>query len=207
MQTDPHGTRERAVSDEQGRALVELARQCILHELGGPPPARPHGKRFEEPAATFVTVTREGRLHGCIGTLAPRKSLVADVEENAVAAAFMDPRSQAFREEWIPEMGVEVTVLGPLEPIRFTSEEDLLQKIVPHEDGLVLRWGHFRGTFLPQVWESLPERKVFLDELKHKAGLPRDFWSSDVEVFRFHVQKWGDRRAPPGGRSKPSASS
>jgi len=207
MPIESRAPRERTVSDEQGLALVALARETILHELGGPKPARPAGKRFEEPAATFVTVTREGRLHGCIGSIAPRRSLADDVEENAVAAAFMDPRSSAFREEWIPEMGVEVTVLGPLEPIRFTGEEDLLGKIVPHEDGLVLRWGHFRGTFLPQVWESLPEPRIFLDELKNKAGLPRDFWAGDVEVFRFRVQKWGDRRAHPGGRSREGASS
>ncbi len=196
MQTE---ARERTISDEQGRALVTLAREVILHELGGPEPTRPAGRRFEEPAATFVTVTREGRLHGCIGSIAPRRSLADDVEENAVAAAFMDPRSSAFREEWIPEMGVEVTVLGPLEPIRFTSEEDLLRRIVPRVDGLLLRYGPYRGTFLPQVWESLPEPKRFLDELKNKAGLPRDFWADGVEVFRFRVQKWGDRHAAPRG--------
>lgn len=185
-------------TEANGERLVQLARDVILHELGGPPPERPTGAWFEQPAATFVTITRDGRLHGCIGTLAPRRSLSADVEENAVAAAFMDPRSEPFRAEWLPEMGVEVTLLGPLERIAFTGEEDLLRQIVPHIDGLVLRWRLYRGTFLPQVWDSLPEPRAFLNELKVKAGLPRDFWAEDVEVSRFHVQKWGDRRAGHG---------
>jgi AMMECR1 domain-containing protein len=93
-------------------------------------------------------------------------------------------------------MGVEVTLLGPLQPIEFVGPEDLLRKIVPREDGLVLCWGPYRGTFLPQVWESLEDPREFLDELKIKAGLRRDFWSDGVEVSRFRVQKWGGRPPP-----------
>lgn len=181
-------------SEEGGLRLVELARGTIVHELGrAPRPAIPEGPWFEQPGATFVTITREGRLHGCIGTLAPRRPLVVDVQHNALAAAFEDPRSEPYRAEWIPQMGVEVTLLGPLQPIEFTSQDDLLRKIVPHADGLVLRWGAHRGTFLPQVWESLEAPQDFLDELKQKAGLRRDFWADGVEVSRFRVQKWGGR--------------
>jgi AmmeMemoRadiSam system protein A len=185
------------LDDARGQRLVTLARDTIVHELGGPRPERPSGAWAEEPGATFVTVTRLGRLHGCIGSLAPRRPLAVDVERNAVSAAFMDPRSEAFRAEWLPEMGLEVTLLGPLAPIAFTSQEDLLRRIEPRVDGLVLSWRGRRGTFLPQVWESLPEPRDFLDELKMKAGLPPDFWAGDVAMERFRVQKWGDRRIAP----------
>jgi AmmeMemoRadiSam system protein A len=182
--------------DEDGERLVALAREAIAHRLGGPEPVRPEGPWFEQEAATFVTVTRGGTLHGCIGTIAPRRRLVDDVLHNAVAAAFMDPRAQPFRSEWLPEMGVEVTLLGPLERMRFTDKADALRQIVPGADGLVLRCGQYRSTFLPQVWESLPDPQDFLRELEQKAGLPRSFWSDGVELHRFRVQKWGDRRVP-----------
>lgn len=186
--------------DDGGERLVKLARDTILHVLGGPRPARPEGPWFERPGATFVTVTRAGRLHGCIGSIAPQKALALDVEENAVAAAFRDPRSEPFRASWIDELGVEVTLLGPLEPMAFTGEEDLLRQLQPGVDGLVLRWKRYRGTFLPQVWDSLETPRRFLDELKAKAGLPHDFWADDVEVWRFSVQKWGARHAESAAR-------
>ncbi len=181
--------------ESDGERLVELAWHSVLHELGGPAPVRPEGAWFEQPAATFVTVTRRGQLHGCIGSITPRRSMVDDVVHNAVAAAFMDPRSEPMRAEWLPEMDVEVTLLSPLERLSFTDEEDALSQVVSGVDGLVLRYGACRGTFLPQVWDSLPDRRDFLDELKIKAGLPPSFWSEGVDLYRFRVQKWGHRRA------------
>jgi AmmeMemoRadiSam system protein A len=181
--------------EDPGDKLVELARDVITRDLGGPPVVRPVGAWFEQAGATFVTITRRGRLHGCIGSITPRRPLAEDVEQNALAAAFMDPRSPRYRAEWLPEMGVEVTLLGPLHRIDFANQQDLLDQLVPGVDGLVLHYGPHRGTFLPQVWESLPDRRQFLDELKAKAGLYPDFWAEGVEVQRFHVQKWGDRHA------------
>ena len=185
--------------EEDGERLVRLAREAIVHVLGGPAPSRPRGAWFEQPAATFVTITRRGRLHGCIGSIAPRRSLAEDVERNAIAAAFDDPRSPPFCAEWVPEMGVEVTLLSPLERMHVTDEEDALRQIVPGLDGLVLTSGPRRGTFLPQVWESIPDPRELLAELKVKAGLDRAFWGDEVELSRFRVLKWGDRRAAQAG--------
>jgi AmmeMemoRadiSam system protein A len=182
--------------DEDGQRLVVLAREAIAHELGGPEPVRPEGPWFEQEAATFVTVTRGGLLHGCIGTIEPRCSLVDDVRHNAVAAAFRDPRAQPFCSEWLPELGVEVTLLGPLERMRFADKADAVRQIVPGADGLVLCCGSYQGIFLPQVWESLPDPQDFLRELEEKAGLRRSFWPEEVELHRFRVQKWGDRCVP-----------
>jgi AmmeMemoRadiSam system protein A len=184
--------------DRDGERLLLLARDAILHELGGPEPDRPHGPWFEQLAATFVTVTRLGHLHGCIGSISPRRTMVDDIEHNAVAAAFMDPRSSPFRAEWLPELGIEVTLLSPLARLHFTDEADALRQIVPGVDGLILRHGPYRGTFLPQVWETLPTPRAFLDELKVKAGLYRFFWEDGVEIHRFQVQKWGNRHAGLG---------
>jgi hypothetical protein len=191
-----------------GDRLVDLARDAIRHEIGGPAPVRPEGPWFAAPAATFVTVTRGGVLHGCIGSIAPRRPLAEDVERNALAAAFADPRSERFRAAWLPEMGVEVTLLSPLERLAFTDEADARRRVVPFVDGLVLSYGPYRGTFLPQVWDSLPTVEAFLGELKRKAGLPHDFWEPGVEIHRFHVQKWGDRRAGRGAaHARPEAAS
>jgi AmmeMemoRadiSam system protein A len=156
---------------------------------------RPSGAWFERPTATFVTITRGGALHGCIGSISPRRPLIDDVESNALAAAFADPRSLPYRAADLPEMGVEVTLLGPLEKMEFTDEEDAIRQMVPHGEGFVIRYGSLRGTFLPQVWDSLEDPAQFLAELKVKAGLRRDFWSPGVELSRFRVQKWGGRRA------------
>ncbi len=183
--------------EEDGRLLVDFARGVVAHALGGPLPAHPRGAPFDSPAATFVTLTRSGALHGCIGSIVPHRSLIEDVESNALAAAFADPRSPPLRAAWLPELGVEITLLSPLERIRFADEEDARARIAPGVDGLVLRFGRYQGTFLPQVWDALPDVREFLDELKQKAGLPRSFWDDRLELFRFRVQKWGDRRASP----------
>lgn len=188
--------------EENGERLVQLARDSIVHALGGPLASLPRGAWFEQPAATFVTVTRRGRLHGCIGSIWPRRALAEDVERNAVAAAFEDPRSMPFRVEHLPEMGVEVTLLSPLERVLVADEEDALRQIAPGIDGLVLRCGPYRGTFLPQVWDTIPDPREFLAELKAKAGLRRDYWDDEVELYRYRAQKWGDRRAALAGAAE-----
>jgi AmmeMemoRadiSam system protein A len=191
------------ITDDDGRRLLEYARQTIAHALGGPPAARPEGAWLGRPAATFVTISRGGVLHGCIGSLVPRRPLLDDVAENALAAAFADPRSTPYRAEHLPEMDVEVTLLGPLERMDFEDEQDALRQVVPHVDGLVIRYGGLRGTFLPQVWDSLEDPADFLAELKVKAGLGPGFWAPGVELSRFRVQKWGGRRAVFDGGAAP----
>jgi AmmeMemoRadiSam system protein A len=178
------------LADDQGRRLVDLARGTIAHALGGPPVAPPEGAWCARPAATFVTLTKRGRLHGCLGSVEPRRPLVEDVAQNALAAAFRDPRSVPLRADELPDLGVEVSLLSPLEPLEFADEEDALAKIRPHVDGIVLSWGPRRGTFLPQVWATLPDPHTFLSELKQKAGLPPHFWAPDIEIARFTLQKW-----------------
>jgi AmmeMemoRadiSam system protein A len=186
-------TREPALPD--GATLLSLARASISGRFGLRFDRDDTNPALERPAATFITLKKDGRLRGCIGSLAPHRNLRDDIEANAQAAAFSDPRFEPLKFEELRDIAIEVSLLSPMEPMQFTSEADLLSQLKPGEDGLVLQHGPQRGTFLPQVWESLPEPKEFLAELKRKAGLPREFWHPDVKVFRYRVHKWAERGA------------
>ena len=140
--------------------------------------------------ATFVTLKHNGELRGCIGSLEPLSSLVEDVARNAYAAAFRDPRFPALTAAELQDLEIGISVLGPTEPVEFGSEAELLGRLRPGIDGLVLRDGHHRGTFLPAVWASLPKPAEFLGYLKQKAGLPCDYWSDTLEIERYTTQSF-----------------
>jgi AmmeMemoRadiSam system protein A len=179
------------IPEVDGLRLCRYARSIIGAELGLPVPNRPTGGVAEIPTATFVTLRHHGRLHGCMGSLEPRRALADDVAHNAVAAAFVDPRARPLVADDVAVLDVEVTILGPLVPIEgVTDRESAIAALKPHVDGVVLSFRGRRGTFLPQVWQSLPEPRDFLTHLEEKAGLPTDFWSDDVKLFRYRVQKF-----------------
>lgn len=138
--------------------------------------------------ACFVTLQVSSRLHGCVGSIEPRRPLVADVAANAYAAALYDPRSTALREEQLGALGVQISVLSPLEPLEAASEASLVACLRPKLDGLVVREGGRVGTLLPAVWDHLADPRVFVEELKLKAGLPRDYWSSALRFYRYTVE-------------------
>ena len=142
------------------------------------------------PGATFVTLTQNGELRGCIGSLEAHRPLDKDVRANAVAAAFSDPRFPPLTLAELPHTRVEVSLLTAPTPMSFNSEEDALRQLRPNVDGIILIAGHRRSTFLPQVWEQLPAPRQFLAHLKQKAGLPPDWWSTEVQLQRYEVQKW-----------------
>ena len=119
-----------------------------------------------------------------------RKALGLDVMENAVAAAFRDPRFMPLTRAEFDEIRVEVSLLSPAEAMVVASEEHALVSLRPGIDGVVFEYGHYRSTFLPQVWEQLPEPAEFLAHLKRKAGLPVDFWADQVRLSRYTVSKW-----------------
>ena len=176
--------------DPLGQSLLTIARNAIAKHLGEDVvTAVPHPE-LAHPAATFVTLTQSGQLRGCIGSLETYRALAADVSENAFAAAFRDPRfAPLTREEW-PCTRVEVSLLEPAEPMDFVDEDDAIARLRPGVDGLLLTHGHRRATFLPQVWESLPDPRRFLTQLKLKAGLPADFWDESITLARYGVRKW-----------------
>jgi hypothetical protein len=178
------------MDNEKGSTLLKLARSEIASKLGHELAFSAQPDWLQEPGASFVTLTRQGELRGCIGTLEAHRPLGLDVMENAVAAAFRDPRFMPLTRVEFDEIRVEVSVLSPTAVMVVTSEEHALATLRPNVDGVVFEYGHYRSTFLPQVWEQLPEPVEFLAHLKRKAGLPVDFWAEQVRLSRYTVSKW-----------------
>ncbi|MDR2112445.1 MAG: AmmeMemoRadiSam system protein A [Candidatus Accumulibacter sp.] len=176
--------------DPLGHTLLTIARNAIEKKFGLPVHTVTPHPDLARPAATFVTLTQQGQLRGCIGTLEACRPLATDVGKNAFAAAFHDPRFPPLRQNELEMTRVEVSLLDTPEPLRFTDEADALRQLRPGIDGLILSCGSHRATFLPQVWESLPTPPLFLQHLKLKAGLPVAFWGPNLTLARYGVQKW-----------------
>ncbi len=177
-------------TDPLGYALLTIARNAIGKHFGlDKQPVTPHPELARN-AATFVTLMREGKLRGCIGSLEAHRSLATDVAENAFAAAFRDPRFPPLTAGELAATRIEVSLLEAAQPLVVSDEADALARLCPGSDGLILTRGGRRATFLPQVWETLPEPRSFLRQLKVKAGLPADFWDEEIVLERYGVQKW-----------------
>ncbi len=152
--------------------------------------AADHPAALREPRASFVTLREGDRLRGCMGVLEAKLPLVEDVARNAHNAAFKDPRFDPVKPEEIPGLNLKLSVLTPPEPFPVESEDDLLARIQPGVDGIILREGGRRATFLPAVWEMLPSPVEFIRQLKRKAGLPEDHWSDRMEVLRYRADEY-----------------
>ena len=174
---------------DAGISLRAVAREAITHALdaGREPELDPsrYPPKLREPGASFVTLHLDGGLRGCTGSLQATRPLVCDVAHNACRSAFRDPRFPPLAAPELGELVVSVSVLGPLEPLEVTSERELLAALRPGVDGLVLSEGAASATFLPAVWESLPEPRAFLDALRRKAGLPPGHWSPALRCQRY----------------------
>jgi AmmeMemoRadiSam system protein B/AmmeMemoRadiSam system protein A len=179
------------VPQDAGRVLLPIARAAIASAVGCITAVKESAPWLQRPGATFVTLrSGDGELRGCIGSLQPHRPLVEDVKNNAVAAALHDSRFTPLQPSELDALRVEVSLLSQATPMSFASEDDLLAQLRPGVDGLVLQWGGRRATFLPQVWEQLPQPRDFLAQLKRKAGLPPAFWDDAVRVERYTVRKW-----------------
>jgi len=180
------------MSDDRGDILLAIARESLAAALGLGTESFPDEPWLHEPGATFVTLRRLGALRGCVGSLQPYRPLLDDVRNNARAAAFSDTRFPPVRRDEYPELSVEVSLLSPCEPCEVGSEEEALTRLRPGIDGIVFEFQGRRSTFLPQVWEQLPDPWDFLAHLKRKAGLPAAFWHPDVKLWRYTVTKWAE---------------
>ncbi|GMQ89295.1 MAG: hypothetical protein BMS9Abin09_0767 [Gammaproteobacteria bacterium] len=182
-------------SEQQRAILLDTAWRSIRHGLADGTPLAVNPAEFDsplaEPGASFVTLHQKDVLRGCIGTLESHRPLIVDVAENAFSAAFRDPRFAPVKPADMADISLDISVLGKPEALKFESQQDLLEQIIPGQDGLILQDGPNRGTFLPTVWESLPDSKDFLRHLKMKAGLPADHWSDTVEVWRYRTECFG----------------
>jgi AmmeMemoRadiSam system protein A len=195
MHAEPAPTAASGFADALGASLLRLARGAISNALGPRVEAAEDAAGLHEPGACFVTLTQHGQLRGCIGSLQARRSLLTDVQANAVAAALQDTRFAPLSLAELDHTDIEVSVLSPMQPMRFTDEADALAQLRPGVDGVVFEFGQYRSTFLPQVWEQLPQAHDFMAHLKRKAGLPADFWDTGVHLQRYTVQPWHETRA------------
>ncbi len=178
-----------------GAELAAWARARLRQALGGPHAERPAGAWSEAPGATFVTLRwPDGRLQGCIGSLVAHAPIASDAAQNAIAAGLRDPRALHLRLGDVDILDLELSILSSTEPIAFDDEAAAIAAIRPGIDGIVFRWHDHSATFLPVMWKELPDVRVFLGELKRKAGLAYDFWDDDVRLERYTVDKHTDRR-------------
>lgn len=182
------------LSEEQGEYLLTVARKRIEQELFG---RRETGERseqdlappFTEKRGTFVTLTKDDQLRGCIGHIIPEESLIEGIRINAINAAFRDPRFPPVRPEEWDRIKIEISILTEPKPLSYTDGKDLLEKVRPNVDGVIIKKGARQATFLPQVWEQLPDKEDFLTHLCLKAGLSGEAWrEGDLEVSTYQAQ-------------------
>ncbi len=183
------------LTPEEGKQLVAIARRSLEETLK-------NGRMYEvdlaalperlrAKGASFVTLTQHGNLRGCIGSAIAHQPLALDVRDNAVKAALADPRFPPMTAEELPFTKIEVSVLSPLRRVDFREPGELLAQLQPGRDGVLLVQGLRRGLFLPQVWEKLPDKVTFLQQLSLKAGLDPDAWKDqNTEIYVFQVQEF-----------------
>jgi AmmeMemoRadiSam system protein A len=184
-------------------ALMSLNKECQQRLLGLAKSSIQHGLQTGKPLkinladyppeligqrATFVTLHSHHQLRGCIGVLKAVRPLAEDVVENAFSAAFKDSRFPPLSADEAKDLEIHLSILTPTEPLPFTSEQDLIAQLQPGIDGVILEEGCRRGTFLPSVWKTLPKPEQFLRHLKQKAGLPADYWSNKIHIYRYRTE-------------------
>lgn len=187
-------SRTEAATDPDSRVLCGLARAAIASQLGISAPQiadrdTEHLPWLQQPGASFVSLQLGGQLRGCIGSIIAHRALREDIQHNARAAAFADPRFPALSRAEYPQISIEVSLLTPMESIECRTREELFAQLEPGIHGLLIEYGTHRGVFLPQVWEQLPEHRVFLRELLHKAGLDDTQDIAGLQASRFRIEK------------------
>ena len=179
------------ITPEEKRQLLEIAKQSIDSGLNGAEvPGVDYsqlGGNLNNKLASFVTLTQDNELRGCMGSLQATEALAQSVANTAYNAAFRDPRFPNLTAVELHNTDIEISILSPMEPLPVSSREDLLNQLKPNIDGLLLEDGHHRATFLPQVWDKLNSPEDFLRQLLAKAGLPADHWSERIRFSRYQT--------------------
>jgi AmmeMemoRadiSam system protein A len=180
------------VHEEEGKTLLRLAREAIeARVLHREPPRDKEDlpEVYHEPHGTFVTLTVRGTLRGCIGHILPQGSVIEGIRDNAIHAAFMDPRFPPLSKEELGEIRIEISILTPPIRLEYADASELLSGLRRGIDGVIIKKGHCQATFLPQVWDQLPDKEAFLNNLCVKAGLDEGAWRrGDLEVSTYQVQ-------------------
>ena len=175
---------------ERAGTLISIAREAIAQRERPAPRASWPDAWLGERGASFVTLRLEGELRGCIGSIEAHRPLGDDVAHNAFAAAFRDPRFAPVDDDERERLAVEVSVLSARVPMSVSTEAEALAQMRPGIDGIYFEFSSLTATFLPQVWDNLPDPMDFLCELRRKAGLPARFWHEGVKLSRYTVEKY-----------------
>lgn len=186
---------EDKLTPEEQTTLLRLAREALEHGVRGrdlpPLDSSVLTPKLREQGATFVTLTEGGQLRGCIGALEPYQPLAQDVRDHAVAAALEDPRFPPVNERELSRIDIEVSRLTRPVPLEYEDANDLLSRLRPHVDGVILRDAFRRATFLPQVWEKIPDGAEFLSNLCYKMGADPELWRrKHLEVLIYQVEEF-----------------
>ncbi len=202
---DRTAPKKHLLSPAQGNRLITLARQTLQQAFlkkatpKSEDPQEVADDIFQKPGGVFVTLKKNGNLRGCIGSLTSKKPLWQGVCENTRNAAFRDPRFEALKASELAEVSIEVSVLTTPISLIYDAKEDLLQRLQPHVDGVILKKGSATATFLPQVWQQLPDPRDFLSHLCLKAGLSANSWEKDKpDISVYQVQAFEESR--PAGK-------
>jgi AmmeMemoRadiSam system protein A len=181
------------MTESEKLTALRLARNAIESELLRTPLGRQDQLPtvFGEDGAVFVTIkTKEGALRGCVGSLIAHRSLFEDIIENSMSSAFRDPRFPPLNITELPFIKLELSLLQSPTELIYSSPTELLSKIVPFEDGLIIKYEEYQATFLPSVWEEIPSKEEFISRLCQKAGLEADFWKSGkLEIYVYKAEK------------------
>lgn len=175
--------------------LLKLARSALKHTFGTNQKLEVDSNNIQdslkEERATFVTLTKNGNLRGCIGKLIADQELYQDVIDHVYAAAFRDPRFPRLTKAELPEIKIEISILTPPEKFEYKDTPDLTKKLDATKPGIIIKKGWHRATFLPQVWEELDQPENFLSQLCLKAGLSMDVWENEkLDIEAYEVLKF-----------------
>jgi AmmeMemoRadiSam system protein A len=187
------------LSEDEGRYLLVVARSAIKNRLSNQEESQISWKdlpeKFKNQLGTFVTITIDGNLRGCIGHIIPRESVIEGIRENAINAAFRDPRFPPLTREEFEKIEIEVSILTAPQELDYSDPEDLLNKLRPGKDGVIIKKGYHEATFLPQVWDQLPDKEEFLMHLCMKAGLSHDSWRNEkLQISTYQVQAFEEEK-------------
>jgi AmmeMemoRadiSam system protein A len=187
------------LSEDEGKYLLGVARKTIKNRLSQEEEPQLDPKelpeKFQKKLGTFVTVTKDGNLRGCIGHIIPRETLIEGIRVNAINAAFKDPRFPPLTKEEFEDIEIEISILTSPEELHYSDAQDLLNKLRSGTDGVIIRSGYHEATFLPQVWEQLPDKEEFLCHLCLKAGLDPFSWKTEkLQVSTYQVQAFEEEK-------------
>jgi len=186
------------IGEEEGNYLLSLAERAVDEYVREGRIFIPEHLNYDiakRKGASFVTLEKSGNLRGCIGSIVPYRELYIDIIENAIAAATKDPRFTPVTEDELKDIDVKLSVLSSPKKINYSDYLDLLEKIEPFKDGLIIKHGPYQATFLPDVWEQIPDKELFLSHLSYKAGFNPDFWKSGLlEVYRYRTKTFSKNK-------------